>query len=71
MRKPLFPEKGLPQKETYHIIKKQLELDAQPNFNLAIFATSEMDEYATKIINESWQLIFQMLLNTRILLRLI
>ena len=53
MSEPLFPEKGLSQKETYRIIKTQLELDAQPNYNLAIFATSEMDEYATKIINES------------------
>jgi len=48
-----FPEKGLPQKEAYHVVKKQLEPDAHPNFNLAIFATSEMDEYATKIINET------------------
>lgn len=53
MRKFSFPEKGLPQKEAYHVVKKQLEPDAHPNFNLAIFATSEMDEYATKIINEN------------------
>ncbi|TXI94236.1 MAG: glutamate decarboxylase [Neisseriales bacterium] len=53
MRKFSFPEKGLPQKEAYHVVKKQLEPDAHPNFNLAVFATSEMDEYATKIINEN------------------
>ena len=53
MHKFSFPAKGLPQEEAYHKIKKQLESDARPNFNLAIFTTSEMDEYATKIINES------------------
>ena len=25
----------------------------KPNYNLTIFATNEMDEYTTKIINES------------------
>ena len=49
----LFPKKGIANQEAYQQIKNQLAADAKPNQNLAIFTTDEMDEYATRLINDS------------------
>lgn len=49
----VFPKTGIANKEVYQQIKNQLVNDARPNQNLAIFTTNEMDEYATKLINDS------------------
>ena len=48
-----FPQQGINNHEAYLQITAQLAQDAKPNLNLAIFATDEMDEYATKLINDS------------------
>lgn len=49
----VFPKTGIANKDAYQQIKNQLSNDATPNQNLAIFTTNEMDEYATKLINDS------------------
>ena len=48
-----FPKIGIANQEAYQQIKNQLAADAKPNQNLAIFTTDEMDEYATRLINDS------------------
>lgn len=53
MDKFSFPQQGISNQEAYQQIMDTIAKDAKPNKNLAIFATDEMDEYATKLINNS------------------
>lgn len=53
MNNSSFPKIGIANQEAYQQIKDQLANDAKPNQNLAIFTTNEMDEYATRLINDS------------------
>ncbi len=48
-----FPQQGISNHQAYQQITAQLTQDAKPSQNLAIFATNEMDEYATRLINDS------------------
>ncbi|QQE11452.1 glutamate decarboxylase [Planctomycetota bacterium] len=48
-----LPEKGMPSKIAYRVIRDELNLDGNPSLNLASFVTTWMDDYANRLLSES------------------
>ncbi|MDR0912409.1 MAG: glutamate decarboxylase [Methanobrevibacter sp.] len=48
-----IPEDGMPSKTAYRLIHDELNLDGNPNLNLASFVTTWMEEEADKLIAEN------------------
>ena len=57
MREPApvesIPKKGMPAETAYQIVKDETFPQTQPRLNLATFVTTYMDDYGTKLMNES------------------
>ncbi|QDU33378.1 Glutamate decarboxylase [Poriferisphaera corsica] len=51
--KLVLPEKGMPSKIAYRIIKDELNLDGNPSLNLASFVTTWMDHHADRLLAET------------------
>lgn len=48
-----LPQKGISAEEAYRMVKDETYAQTQPRLNLATFVTTYMDEYATRLMNES------------------
>lgn len=48
-----IPEEGMPSKSAYQLINDELNLDGNPNLNLASFVTTWMEEEADKLISQT------------------
>ncbi|MDR2545369.1 MAG: glutamate decarboxylase [Methanobrevibacter sp.] len=48
-----IPEDGMPSKAAYRLIRDELNLDGNPNLNLASFVTTWMEDEAEKLIAEN------------------
>ncbi|KZX09988.1 glutamate decarboxylase [Methanobrevibacter filiformis] len=48
-----IPEKGMPSQAAYRLIHDEMNLDGNPNLNLASFVTTWMEEEADKLISEN------------------
>ena len=48
-----LPQKGISAEEAYRLVKDETYAQTQPRLNLATFVTTYMDEYATRLMNES------------------